>query len=183
MKRFAIITALVALAATSAFAAKFEDKDLKLSIEAPAGFTKQAETPQISDRLGEHKAIYVDTQEPKRVAFMLVHHMELPEGADYAIFKQQLPDVLKEYLGNSLKLNRQEDTEVGKFSGFMVDFEGPGDGKLPTADGTFRHHVRWYLLRDGDKKLVGLIYHSLEDAWKDLEPKVQASIKSAKKTD
>jgi hypothetical protein len=182
MKPFALLAVLATLIGSAALAAeKFEDPQIKLSIQAPEGFTPPEAKPELPPQLGEIKAVFADKTDPKKSAFLLIHHMTLDGG--YEDFKQQIPQVLSERLGTTYKLSRQEDTQVGKYSGFLLEFEAPGDGRLPVDGGTFRHHVRWYLLRDGEDKLVGLIYHSLEDAWKELEPKYAASLKTLKKTE
>jgi len=183
MRRLAIITVLLAVAATAAFGAeKFEDKELKLAIEAPAGFTKVDMAPSLPPELGTTRVAFMDTQNQAKAAFLMIHHMDCPPGVTFVDFKQGLPDLLAGRLGNTYKLLRQEDVDAGKFTGTMLDFEAPGDGKLP-GEGNFRHHVRWYLLRDGEDKIIGLVYHSLEDAWKEVEPKFAVSVKTLKKTE
>lgn len=182
MKPFALLAVLAMLLGSAALAAeKFEDPEIKISIQAPEGFTALETKPELPPQLGPIKAVLADKTNPKKAAFLLVHHLPLDGG--YEDFKQQIPQVLAERLGTTFKLSRQEDTKVGAFSGFLLEFEAPGDGKLPVDGGTYRHHVRWYLLRDGESKLLGLIYHSLEDDWKELEPKYAASVKSLKKSE
>ena len=58
-------------------------------------------------------------------------------------------------------------------------YESGADAYRPPG-GNVPHHVRWYLIKDGDKKLVGLLYAAREAAWKHVEAKFTASANSLK---
>jgi hypothetical protein len=106
--------------------------------------------------------------------------MDPPDGAAYDQFKGSWSQALGEYFSNGgYKLLGQEDLEAADRAGFSLEFECPGNGKRPDPNGTEKHHVRWYFLKDGSK-VIGVLYTSREADWKDLEPKVTASFKSVK---
>jgi len=174
---------LLVLAAGAALAAeKFEDKQLGISVTAPEGFGAAADLGKRDDFIGEPKALFASPDAQNNAAILLIHHMEIPGGADYATFKGAFADQLKTIFMDGFKLLKQEDLKVDKLTGFMLDFECPGDGTKPQPGGSTPHHVRWYLVREGDKKLVGLIYTGREAAWKDISPKFEASAKTLKST-
>lgn len=179
MKQWWMAALLVSLTAGLAQAAeRFQDKDLGVKLEAPDGFTAPDQRPPFPEGIGTVKALFGDLQHPQRAAFLMVHRMELPEGVEAKAFQPVLEEVLKERLGPTLKFLNQQTIKAGNREGFLLDFEAPGNGKLPEADGTIRHHVRWYLLQDGPNHFIGVVYHSVEDAWKELAPKYEASFKS-----
>lgn len=181
MRKAILLAALLVLAAAQfCMAASFQDPALKVEVQAPAGFEKIETLPPLPEVLGEVKTAFHHQEYEKTSGQLLIHHMMLPDGAAYEDFKAGLAGQVDEFLGGQAKIARQEDVTVGKLSGFLIEFEGPGNGKLPEAGGTIPHHVRWYLLKDGNGKLLGLVYHSRQDAWKELEPKFTASVKSFK---
>lgn len=183
MKRVLGIGALLVALAGAAWAAeKFEDKTLGLRVEAPEGYTK-AENPKLPEEVGEVKAFYVDPNAGTNAGSLLIHHMDLPDGADYSAFKTSFGDQVGTFFGNGFKLVKQEDTDVPKLTGFMLEFECPGDDREAKPGGNIQHHIRWYFFRDGEKKLVGVVYHSLDLHWKALEPKFAASFKTLKKAE
>lgn len=184
MKKWLMVVLLLSLTTGLARAAeRFQDQELGLKLEAPEGFTAPDQKPSLPEQLGAVKAIYGDLQHPQRAAFVLIHRMELPAGLDAKGLQQGLETTLKEQLGPSFKILNQQEVKVGKRNGFLLDFEAPGNGRLPEANGTIRHHVRWYLLHDGPEHVIGVVYHSVEDAWKELEPKYTASFKSVAPTE
>jgi hypothetical protein len=181
MKRLLAAFALLAAAAGTARAAEqFENKQLGIALAAPEGFVAAPDPGKRDDFLGEPKALYVPPDVEKTAAGLLVHHMDLPGGIDYPTFKTALAEFLKGAFGTSFKLVKQEDLKVDGLTGFMLEFECAGDGKKPLPGGSEQHHARWYLVRQGDAKLVGLLYTSREPAWKDIDPKVAASARSLK---
>lgn len=182
MKRRVFLGAFLALAAGSSFAAvKYEDKELGIALEAPEGFIPLKELPRLHEALGATKAAYADPRKPGSGGLVMIHHMSLLEGGDYPTFKQRLPEAVGEFLGAGYRLLKQEDVTADKLAGFMIEFEAPGDGKLPQPGGPQRQHMRWYLFREGADRLVGVIYHATEEAWKELEPKFAASYKTVRK--
>lgn len=184
MKLFALAATLLALFTIPALAANtFKDDTLKVQVEAPADFAKSTRDVQLPEALGTVKGAFDHNNAERTGGQFILHHMEIPAGADYSGFKTSLPERVNEFLNGKAKVVRQEDVEVGKLKGFLLEFEAPGDGKLPSPDGTIAHHVRWYLLRDGEDKLLGLVYHSREEAWKDLDPQFAASLKTFKRVE
>jgi hypothetical protein len=179
MKQWLIAVLMVSLTAGLAQAAeRFQDQELGVKLEVPEGFTAPDQRPPFPEGIGTVKALFGDLQHPQRAAFLMVHRMELPDGVEAKAFEQALEGALKEQLGPTVKVLNQQTIKVGNREGFLLDFEAPGNGKLPEANGTIRHHVRWYLLEDGPKHFIGVVYHSVEDVWKELEPKYEASFKS-----
>src|SRR5581483_5041383 len=139
-----LLAGLLAFSVGSAYAGdKFENKSAGISVDVPAGFTTATEVPattELGQTLGAYKGPNVDDTG----AVMLVHMLEIPGCLDYDNFKNNLPDLLKTLLGEKFKLIKQEDAKVDQMTGFMLDFQGPGDGKLPNPSGNILHHVRWY---------------------------------------
>jgi hypothetical protein len=179
MKRLAMVGALIALTAGIAHAAvSFQDKELGIKLDVPEGFTKPDQLPPFPEELGPVKAVYGDLEHPQRAAFTLVHRMELPAGVEFNKLQPALEAMLKESLGTGFKILSQQEVKVGKREGFLLDFEAMGNGRLPEANGTIKHHVRWYLLKDDANHVIGVVYHSVDDAWKELEPKYSASFKT-----
>jgi hypothetical protein len=179
MKKWFAIGLLLALAVGTAGAAeKFENKTVGIALELPAGFVSVEQKPENSP-LGDILGLYAAPDAAETGSGLLIHVLEIP-GGDYDTFKGGLPDLLKGVFQEKFKLVKQEDTKFEKMTGFMLDFECPGDGSKPQPGGSIPHHVRWYLIREGDKKLVGLIYTGREAAWKDVSPKFDASAKTLK---
>lgn len=179
MKRLAVAGVLIALTTGMARAAvSFQDKELGIKLDVPEGFTKPDQAPTFPEELGPVKAVYGDLQHPQRAAFTLIHRMELPAGLEFRALQPSLEATLKERLGTGFKILTEQEVKSGKREGFLIDFEAMGNGRLPEANGTIKHHVRWYVLRDDATHVIGVIYHSVEDAWKELEPKYSASFKS-----
>ena len=176
----AVLSGLLGLTlAVAALAAeKFEDKAAGLRVTAPEGFTTAAQLPSIPDEIGKPKVLFTDKNYENNGGQLLIHLMDLPGGAEYAAFKTDLVATLKDYFGDGFKLHKQEDVAVGKQVGFSIEFEGPGNGKMPEPGGTIPHHIRWVLVRDGNERLMGFVYHCRESAWKELEPKFSASQKT-----
>ena len=163
-----------------AAAEKLDDATLGITLEAPEGFLVPPQKPPIPDLLGEVKGFYASPKFEDTAAFAMVHQMPRPDGVTFEQFKETFPARIGAQLGNSYKQVRQEDVEAGKLKGFVFEFEAPGNGMLPEAGGSFRHRVRWYFFPQGADRLIGIVYHSRETAWKELEPKFAASFKSLK---
>jgi hypothetical protein len=180
MKRLLAVGLLLAVAAGAAWAEKFEDKQLGIALTAPEGFAAGPNAGKKDDFIGEQKAIFASPDVQNNAAILLIHHMDLPGGMDYATLKGGLADLLKNVFAAGFKVVKQEELKTEGLTGFMLDFECPGDGTKPAPGGNVPHHVRWYLVQDGDKKLVGLLYAAREAAWKDVEPKFTASANSLK---
>jgi hypothetical protein len=180
MRGLALIGVLLALTTGMARAAavSFQDKELDIKLQVPDGFTKPDALLPFPDELGPVKALYADLEHPQSAAFTLIHRMELPAGMEFKNLQTGLEAILKEQLGASLKFLSQQEVKAGKREGFLLDFEAPDNGRMPEANGTIRHHVRWYVLKDDPTHVIGIVYHSVEDAWKELEPKYTASFKS-----
>lgn len=180
MRKLAMMGVLLALTTGMARAAtlSFQDKELGIKLQAPDGFTKPDALPPFPEGLGPVKVLYADQEHPKHAAFTLIHRMELPAGTEFKNLQPGLEALLKEQFGASLKFLSQQEVKVGQREGFLLDFEAPGNGQMPEANGTIRHHVRWYVLKDDGTHVIGIVYHSVEDAWKELEPKYTASFKS-----
>lgn len=179
-----VASLLAATLAVSAWAAeKFEDKSIRVAAETPEGFVKLDQVPAKDNFIGEAKALYLSPEAATNAGAMLVHHMELPGGVDYATFKGALATQLGTVFGAGYKLVKQEDTEMGKLSGFVLEFTCPGDGTKPAPGGTIPHHLRWYFFKDGDAKLIGVLYGARDAAWKDLDAKFAASAKTLKRTE
>ena len=181
MRRPVVIGALmVAVVGVAWAAAAYENADLKFRIEPPADFVKAA-TPEKKDGfLGEPLALYTSPKLAETAGMLLMHHMDIPGGADYDTFKSGLADQLKQVFGDSFEVVEQKDVKIGDREGFSLDFKAPGDGAKPDPNGDIPHHVRWILLRDGDSKLIGLLYAARESAWEGLNAKFKASAKSLK---
>jgi hypothetical protein len=181
MKRLLVLAGLVAaLAGVASAAEKLEDKAIGIAIDAPEAFMNAPEKFEGSDALGELKALWVPKDSADTGGLAVVHHMPCPDGG-FDAFKSGIEARLRELFQGGFKLLRQEDVEVAELKGFMLDFECPGNGTRPKEEGTVKHRVRWYILRDGTEKIAGIIYSSREATWKDLEPKFAASLKTAKK--
>jgi len=179
MNRLAMMGVLLALTTGIARAAvSFQDKALGIKLEIPDGFTKPDQLPPFPEGLGPVKAFYGDLEHPQRAAFTMIHHMELPAGVEFHRLQTSLEATLKEQLGAGFKIMNQQEVKAGKREGFLLDFEAPGNGRIPEANGTIKHHVRWYVLKDDPTHVIGVVYHSVEDAWKELEPKYRSSFKS-----
>jgi hypothetical protein len=171
---------LLALAVTAATAAdKFENKKIGLSVEPPAGFTVVEQRPENSP-LGEVLGAYAAPNVEQTGSGLLIHLLQIPGEQEYEAFKGVLPELLKGLLGEKYKLIKQEDTKIEGLTGFMLEFESPGDGKLPMPGGNVLHHVRWYFFKQPERKLAGVLYTSRESSWNDIEPKVAASAKTLK---
>ena len=176
----AITTAVVLI--TCAHAAEFKNADLHLSLTLPKKFTR-TESGSVPAVIGTQKARFVLPDAEKPNGTILVHQMSLPDGTDYAQFKAGLEQGLREHFGEAAKIVRQEDVEQGGWSGFMIEAQVPGNEKDPEPGGSVRHHLRWYLLRDGTDKLIGVIFDARDEAWKELEPGFSTAFKSLKKTE
>jgi hypothetical protein len=174
---------LLALVGAASAAEKVEDKSIRLSVDAPEGFLKAPELPKKDDFIGEAKGLFLSPDFATNGGAMLVHHMTLPGGLDFNGFKTALEPRLAMAFGNGYKLVKQEDVEAGKFAGFVLEFSCPGDGTKPDPTGSIPHHVRWYFFKDGDAKVIGMLYGARDASWKDLEPKYAASFKTLKQTD
>ena len=182
--KVALMGALLVLTAAMALAAdKFEDKAVGVAVELPDGFAIQDQRPPLPPELGTVKGFYLSKSKPESGGMLLVHQMDLPCGLDLNGLKTRLPDAISEHLGAGYKLLTQLDVTSGAHKGFLLEFEAPGDGKFPQPNGTQKEHVRWYLLQEGNKPLVGLLYHSTEDTWKEMLPKFEASFKTLKKVE
>ncbi len=183
MLRWPCLLALVFAATGVAFAAaaeKFSDKSLGIEVTAPEGFMKAPDTPAKDDFIGQPKALFFAPNVTETGGILLIHHMDLPGGVDYDTFKKAFVEQLGMAFGDSFKLLKQTDLTVEKLSGMVLEFECPGDGGKPAPGGTIPHHVRWVFIREGEKKLVGMIYAARQAAWKDLDGKFTASEKSLK---
>lgn len=170
---------LTTLVAGVSAAEKFEAKSVHLAAEAPDGFIKPAELPKADEFIGEAKAIFVSTDAANNAGTMLVHHMTNQAG-DFNGFKQAFEPLIEKAFSNGFKLIKQEDVKVGKLDGFELEFACPGDGTKPDPNGNIPHHIRWYFFKDGDAKVIGVVYGAREAAWKDLDPKFAASFKTFK---
>ncbi|MGV3724389.1 MAG: hypothetical protein ACO1SX_26125 [Actinomycetota bacterium] len=162
-------------------AEKFEDKAIKVSAEAPEGFVKLNEVPPPDDFIGESKALYLSPEVASNGGAMLIHHLTIPAGADYAAFKGALPTQFATIFGNGYKLIKQEDVQAGKLSGFVLEFSCPGDGSKPVPGGAVPHHLRWFFFKDGDARLIGVLYGARDANWADLSAKYVASEKTLKR--
>lgn len=171
---------LVSLAGVARAAEKLEDKSVHVSLEAPEGFIKAPELPKKDSFIGEPKGLYLSPEVTSNGGALLVHHTAVPGGLDYDQFKNAFADFLGKTFASGFKVVKQEDTQVGKFSGFMLEFVCPGDGGKPDPNGTIPHHIRWYFFKDGADKLVGVLYGARDATWNDLEPKYAASFKTLK---
>lgn len=184
MKMLPAFIAAATLLATAVFAAeKLEAKDLKLSLQAPETFVASPELPEKDAFIGVAKGLYFSPEIQKNGAACLVHHMDIPAGADYATIKSALEPQLAQVFGQGYKLVKQEDLKLEGFTGFSLEFVCPGDGTKPLPGGATPHHVRWHFLKDGETKLVGILYGAQDAAWKDLEPKYAASFKTLKRSE
>src|SRR5262249_6617999 len=144
MRKYVLAGLLLALAAGVALAAdKFESKKIGLSVEPPAGFTALEQRPENSP-LGEVLGLYAAPDAEHTGCGLLIHLLTIPGDMEYDAFKTQIADLLKALLGEKFKLVSQEDTKFEGLTGFVLEFESPGDGKLPKPGGDVLHHVRWY---------------------------------------
>jgi hypothetical protein len=158
----------------------FEDAALGIGLEAPEGFSPPSAKPDLPDVIGEIKWIWAPANAEATAAFAAVHLMPIPDGATFDAFKGAFPGVVEARLGAGYKQVRQEEITTGKLKGFVFEFEAPGNGRLPENGGTIKHHVRWYFYARENGKMTGIIFHSKEDAWKELQPKFDACFKSVK---
>ena len=142
MKRLLVVPILIVVAAGAAFAEKFEDKQLGISLAAPEGFAAGPNEGKRDGFIGEPKAIYFSPDAQNNAGMLLIHHMDLPGGTDYAAFKGALADILKNAFNEGFKVVKQEDLKTEGLTGFLLDFECPGDGMKPTPGGSIPHHVR-----------------------------------------
>jgi hypothetical protein len=169
---------------TAAWAAeKLEDKSIHLSMDAPEAFIKSPELPKADAFIGTAKGLFLSPQVADNGAALLVHHMELPAGADYATFKGIIAAQLGQVFGAGFKLVKQEDVTADKFSGFLLEFTCAGDGTKPDPNGTIPHHIRWHFLKDGDAKLIGVLYGARDANWNEMEPKYATSFKTLKRVE
>lgn len=182
MRSFVLAIIAAAALLTCARAAPFKSADLHLSLTLPEKFTR-TETGSVPDVIGTQKARFVLPDAEKPNGTIIVHQMSLPDGTDYAQFKAGLEQGVRDHFGEAAKIVRQGDVEQGGWSGFMIEAQVPGNEKDPEPGGAIRHHLRWYLLRDGTDKLVGVIFDARDEAWKDLEPGYATAIQSLKKTE
>ena len=184
MKRLLAVIILVLSALGVAWAAeKFEDADLKISIEAPEGFIRTGEPLDDNDFLGKPKALFLSPDAAETAGAMLIHHMDIPGGIDYDTFKQVWPKQLKGAFGDTFEIVEQKDLKLGDREGFVLEFTAPGDGTKPDPNGDIPHHIRWRFIRDGDSKLVGLLFGAREEAWESFKAKYEASEKTLKATE
>lgn len=182
MKPLLLAGALSALCITAAFAAeKLEDKALQFSIEAPETYVAAPQLPEKDNFIGTTKGLYLSPDVQKNGGALLVHHLDIPAGADYATFKSVIEPQLAQVFGNGYKLIKQEDVKAEGFTGFTLEFVCPGDGAKPAPGGTTPHHVRWHFVKDGETRLIGFLYGAQDAAWKDLEPRYAASFKTLKR--
>ena len=180
--RLLIAGLLAASLAVGALAAeKFEDKGIKVSADAPEGFVKLGEVPPKDNFLGESKALFLSPDVANNGGAMLVHYLDIPAGADYPTFKGAIAEQFGVVFGNGYKLIKQEDVEVGKLSGFVLEFSCPGDGTKPAPGGSIPHHLRWFFFKEGPAKLIGVLYGARDSAWKELSEKYTVSEKTLKK--
>lgn len=180
--RLLIASLLAATLAVGVMAAeKFEDKTIKVSADAPEGFVKLAEVPPADNFLGESKALYLSPEVAANGGAMLIHHLTIPAGADYAAFKVALPTQFATIFGDGYKLIKQEDVTVGKLAGFVLEFSCPGDGTKPLPGGTVPHHLRWFFFKDGDAKLIGVLYGARDASWAELSKGYVVSEKTLKR--
>lgn len=181
MNRRALCIGVGLLAAgVPVLAETFEDSGLKIKIEAPEGFKKVNQTPNLPEVLGECKGVYNHPNPDATAGQMFIHYMTLPDGATFADFKNSLNARLDDHFGGGYKLVKQEDVNIAGREGMLIEFQSPGTGTFPEPAGTIPHHTRWLLLKDGDGRAIGVVLHSREAAWKDLEPKFTAAQKSIK---
>ena len=181
MKRLAAVGGLmVAVVGVAWAAAAYENADLKIRVEPPADFVK-AENPGEDDEfIGKPLGVYLSPDAAETAGAFLIHHMNIPAGADYDTFKSTWPDQLKQAFGDTYKLLEQKDVKVGDRVGFLMEFKAPGDGTKPDPNGNIPHHLRWIFLKDGDSKLIGLLYASRDEAWSAFKAKFAASEKTLK---
>ena len=180
MKRLLAVAILAVTAVGVAWAAeKFEDADLKISVEAPEGFIKPDKQLDDNDFLGKPKAFFVSPDVAETGGILLIHHKDLGD-ATYEMFKMTLADGLKAYYGEGFEVVMQEDLKLGDREGFALEYRYNGDKTQPKPDGDIRHHIRWRFIRHGDSKLIGLIYTARESAWETMKPKFTASEKTLK---
>ena len=172
---------LTTLVGVARAAEKFEASALHITAETPDGCVKAPELPKADGFIGDAKGLYVSPDIATNGAAMLVHSMPVPAGLDYAGFKSNFANLLGQFLPTS-KVIKQEDVKVGKLDGFSLEFTCPGDGGKPDPNGTIPHHIRWYFFKDGEAKMIGVLYGSRDAAWKDLDSKYQASFKTLKQT-
>jgi hypothetical protein len=179
MRRWLMVSLLSLAVAGAAAGETFENKKIGIAVEAPAGFVV---TQQKADNspLGEILGAYEAPDVANTASRMVVHLMEVPGGMDFDAFKKGAVDLLKAIFGEMFKLVKQDEPQVEKLTGFMLDFELPGNGTNPAPDGKIKHHARWYFFKQPDGKMAGILYTSQEAAWKDVEPKVTASAKTLK---
>lgn len=178
-----LLIAAALLLAIAAGAETLEEKALHVSLAAPEGFVRSGDLPDENELIGKPKALYQSPDNAKDGAALLVHHVTLPDGTTYKAFRNSLPGQVSKSLTGVYRLFRQSDVEIGGFSGFMLDFTCPGNGQRPEPDGKVPHHLRWYLFQDGDRNVVGLLYGANDAAWKDLNAKYAASVKTLKRLD
>src|SRR5262249_2273201 len=131
MRTYLISILLLAGAGGAALAAdKFENKKIGLSVEPPAGFAVLEQRPDNSP-IGEVLGAYAAPDAEQTGSGLLIHLLSIPGDMEYDAFKASLGDLLKALLGEKFKLIKQEDTKIEGLTGFMLEFESPGDGKLP----------------------------------------------------
>ncbi|MCC2671022.1 MAG: hypothetical protein K0Q72_3493 [Armatimonadetes bacterium] len=182
--RLLIAGLLAATLAVGAWAAeKFEDTGLKVKADAPEGFVKLPELPAKDNFIGEAKGLYLSPDAATNGGAMLVHLMEIPGGADYAAFKGAIAPQLEVVFGNGYKVVKQEDVEVGKLAGFVLEFTCPGDGTKPVPGGSIPHHLRWFFFKEGTGKLIGVLYGARDASWQELSAKFVASEKTLKRVE
>ena len=183
MRRLLVAAILAVTVIGVAWAAeKFEDADLKISIEAPADYVKSDDPLEEDDFIGTPKVLFASPDIMNNGGLLLIHHMDIPDG-DYEAWKSSLSDQLAMIFGDAYEVVEQKDVKLGDRDGMVLEFKCTGDGVKPDPDGNIEHRVRWRFIRDGDSKLVGLIYGAQEASWETLKPKITASEKSLKAID
>lgn len=179
MRRTALFGLAALLIAVPALSNSFEDATLKFKIDAPAGYKKADQAPPIPDVLGELKVAFNHADRDKNGGQMFLHLMPIP-ATEFEDFKTSLDARLQEHFGDGYRFIKRDDIELAGRQGFILEFQCPGDGLFPTQGGTTPHHVRWVLVKEGQAGTLGVLCHSRETAWKELEPGFATALKSAK---
>ena len=179
MNRLLAAGVLVLTALGVAWAENFVDEDLRIGFVAPKEFVRSQDPLEPSDALGQPKALFLSPDAAETGGMLVVHHMDIP-GGDYDNFKGLFADQLAGVFGEAYQVVEQKDVKLGDREGFVLEFKCNGDGLRPKPDGDIPHRVRWRFIRDGDSKLIGLIYTARESAWETMKPKFTASERTLK---
>ena len=180
MKYVSLLAAVLLLASAALAGEKIQDKEIGVELTAPDGFKKPEQNLPFPDVVGDVRSLLVSEKFENDSGFLMIHRMPIPGGQSYEEFRTGLGDGIQERFGAAYKLHSLKDEEFSGRKAFVYDITLPGDGKLPTPEGTNKHRLIWAVFKDDDKHALGLVFQAREDQWSTMEPRFTATLKSLK---